>query len=165
MRTSRVKVAGLLAIAMAAVLGCRKPEEFPVEPVITFRSFTQYQDSASFVIGFTDGDGDVGLDAGDNQPPFDTGSTYYHNLFLDYDELRNGVWTRVDFALPLYYRIPRITPTGQNKALEGEIAVALKPWPIVPGNPFDTVRISARLVDRALHTSNTVVSDPVKVAP
>ncbi len=164
-RGTAAKVA--LGIAFSGVLfvGCLKPEKFPDEPQITFKSFEQFGDSASLIIAFTDGDGDVGLDASDNTPPFDTG-TYYFNLFVDYSELRHGVWTPVEFDLPLYYRIPRITPTGQNKALEGEIAVAIEPWPIIgvpPAYPWDTVRFSIHMVDRALNGSNIVQSDAIKV--
>ena len=159
-----MKVGSGLALASLLFAGCLKPEAFPEEPAITFKSLEQFGDSASLTIAFTDGDGDVGLDSYDTAPPFDTSSIYYYNLFVDYSELRHGVWTPVHFELPLYYRIPRITPTGQNKALAGEIAVAIKPWPIVQGNPFDTVRFSTHMVDRALHESNTVLSEPVKVA-
>jgi len=150
-------------LASLLLLGCLKPDEFPKEPRITFKSFEQFGDSASLTISFTDGDGDVGLNASDNAPPFDTSSVYYSNLFIEYSELRNGIWTPVTFQLPLHYRIPRITPTGQNKALEGEIAVALAPWPIIPGNPYDTIRFSTKMVDRALHESNTVLSEPIVV--
>ena len=104
----------------------------------------------------SDGDGDIGLSDAYNQPPFDTGSTYYHNLFLDYDTLENGAWRRVDFQLPLYYRIPVITPTGQNKTLEGEITYRFTDWPTIPNTPWDTVRYTVKLVDRALHESNIV---------
>lgn len=159
----RAKVAGAVGALAILIVGCRPKEEFPAEPVIAFKSFTQYGDSASFVISFTDGDGDIGLSSADSEAPFDTGSTYYHNLFLEYDSLSNGVWTRVNFLLPLYYRLPRITPTGQNKALEGEIAVAVKPWPIIPGSEADTFRIGATLVDRALHVSNAVTTGSVVV--
>lgn len=151
-----LKVGGLLGVVLVA-FGCLKRETFPPEPSIAYKSFTQYGDSASLVISFTDGDGDVGLDESDNQPPFDVGSDYYYNLFCDYEELRNGVWTPVSLALPLHYRIPRITPTGQNKTLEGEIAVALA-WPIVPDNAVDTVRFQVRLLDRALRSSQQVAT-------
>ncbi len=157
------KVAGTISVLATLLTACPKPEEFPAEPVIAFKAFTQHGDSASFVITFTDGDGDIGLSDADSEAPFDTGSTYYHNLFLEYDSLSNGVWTRVNFLLPLYYRLPRITPTGQNKALEGEIAVAVKPWPIIPGSEADTFRIGATLVDRALHVSNAVTTGAVVV--
>ncbi|MFN3875273.1 MAG: hypothetical protein ACK4L7_05110 [Flavobacteriales bacterium] len=159
MLQQRAKVAGALGAFALALAGCIKPEAFPPEPRISFKSLAQYADSASFVIAFTDGDGDIGLDASDTQPPFGEGQPYYHNLFLEYDTLHQGQWHRVAFALPLHYRIPRITPTGQNKALEGEIAVALRPWPIMPGSEGDTIRISARLVDRALRESNEAASD------
>jgi hypothetical protein len=158
-------------LAVLALQGCIKRETFPVEPAITYKSFTQFQnanpnlpDSASLVISFTDGDGDIGLDDSDSNPPFNTGSDYYHNLFLGYEELRQGVWTPVSLALPLRYRIPRITPTGQNKALEGEIAVALS-WPIIPDQAIDTVRFTVRLVDRALRESNQVYTDAIIEQP
>lgn len=163
---ARAKVAGAIGLLLVALTGCRPEKKFPAEPVIEFKSFTQYGDSASLVINFTDGDGDIGLGESDSQPPFDTGSTYYHNLFLEYDTLENGTWRRVQFLLPLYYRIPRITPTGQNKTLEGEIAVALKPWPLVTypaGWPADTVRFTVTLVDRSLNVSNTVESPPQRI--
>ena len=153
-------VAGLSGLLL---VGCVKQDDFPDEPLVTFKSFEQFGDSSSLTIAFTDGDGDVGLNASDNTAPFDTGSVYYHNLFVEYDTLHNGVWQRVEFQLPLYYRIPRITPTGQNKALEGEIAVAIAPWPIFPGVAHDTIRFSVHMVDRALHESNTVTSAPVLV--
>ncbi|MBK7946699.1 MAG: hypothetical protein IPJ85_15975 [Flavobacteriales bacterium] len=142
-----------------------------MEPAIKFQSFTEFRDiganqrdSASLVIYFTDGDGDIGLDDSDSSPPFNTGSDYYYNLFVEYEELQNDVWVPVSLALPLRYRIPRITPTGQNKALEGEIAVAL-PWRIIPDSVTRTVRFNVRLVDRKLHESNRVYTDPIVVVP
>ncbi len=153
-----------MAVALAVVaVGCFPKEQFPVEPRIADPVLVQFNDSASLTISFTDGDGDIGLNASDVQPPFDTGSTFYHNLFLEYEELRNGEWVRPTLLLPFYYRIPRITPAGQNKALEGEISVALKPWPIIPGNPYDTVRFTVKLVDRGLNQSNTETTPAVKV--
>ncbi len=163
-RSRRVKVAGVLAVLLALATGCIKRETFPPEPVIKYKSFGQFGDSASLVISFTDGDGDIGLNDSDSDPPFNTGSPYYHNLFLEYEELRQGVWTPVSLALPLRYRIPRITPTGQNKALEGEIAVAIA-WPIVPDTAIDTVRFAVRLVDRALRESNRILTDPIIEQP
>lgn len=158
----RVKVAVASAATMLLV-GCFPTVEFPVEPRIADPVITQYGDSASLRFSFTDGDGDIGLDASDKAPPFDSGSVYKNNLFLEYEELRNGEWVRPNLILPFHYRIPRITPTGQNKALEGEIAVALEPWPIIPGSPFDTIRFSVVLLDRELHYSNTEYTPATKV--
>lgn len=163
MKCSDVRVAKVAVLATVVVLvaGCFPKEQFPVEPNIKVLSLEQFGDSASLTISFTDGDGDIGLDPSNTQPPFDTGSTFYHNMFLEYEELQNGVWVRPTLSIPFYYRIPNITPVGQNKLLEGEIAVALKPWPVFPappGSPRDTVRFSVQLVDRALNMSNTDLS-------
>ncbi|MBK9418067.1 MAG: hypothetical protein IPN62_12430 [Flavobacteriales bacterium] len=159
-----VKLGAATVLAGLVCTGCLKKEEFPPEPVITFKSLEQFGDSASLSITFTDGDGDIGLDDGDTQAPFDAGSTFYHNLFLGYEEFQDGQWVEVELLLPLNYRIPRITPSGQNKALSGEIAVALKPWPIFPvtGDP-DTLRFTVKLVDRSLNESNEVTSSEVVV--
>lgn len=148
------KVALLLVGVGLLVGGCLKTEEFPKEPKIEFKSFELFGDSASLVISFTDGDGDIGLGPSDTSPPFDTASTYYFNLFLEHAEKRNGVWYDVEFEEPISYRIPRITPSGQNKVLEGEIAVALDPFSLFITTNSDTVRYTVELVDRALNVSN-----------
>ena len=59
-----------------------------------------------------------------------------------------------------------ITPTGQNKALEGDISVELSPQ-VLPQAPGDTVRFGVRIADRALHeryaieaVPTTLIADP-----
>ncbi len=148
----------------AAVLlpSCLKFEEFPIEPQIEFDSFEQYGDSAKLKFHFTDGDGDIGLAPRDTFPPYDT-LPYYYNLFLDYYKLDNGTWELVELALPLYYRVPVITPTGQNKALEGDMEVFLYPYPTLSGTTGDTIKYTIQLVDRALHLSNIEETDRIIV--
>jgi hypothetical protein len=159
----RTKILPLSALLLAGSLlqACFTPEVFPPEPAIGFKSFTTHGDSASLTITFTDGDGDIGLDPSDTQPPFDPDSPWYFNLFLDYQENRNGVWTTPELLLPYRYRVPRITPSGRNKSLRGEISVALKPWPIT----LDTiqVRFKVRLVDRSLNVSNEETTPAIPV--
>jgi hypothetical protein len=158
-----LKVALLAVLAgMLMAAGCHKPKVFPDEPKIKFERMEIFGDSASLTISFTDGDGDIGLDIGDNVPPFDSLSVYYNNLFLTYEERQNGAWIQPSLALENNFRIPRITPTGQNKVLQGEISVGLQ-WPIRPGAPYDTVRFHIRLLDRALHESNTVTTPDILV--
>ncbi|MBK6755997.1 MAG: hypothetical protein IPG69_20975 [Flavobacteriales bacterium] len=153
----RAKVA-LLLLGVAMVLGaCLKTDEFPEEPIIRFKEFTTTGDSAALTIFFTDGDGDIGLGQGDTLPPYDT-MPYVFNLFVEYEELQNGVWVPfTGFTFPfLHQRVPVITPTGQNKTLEGEITYRFTDWPTIPNTPWDTVRYTVKLVDRALHESNIV---------
>ncbi len=141
--------------------GCLKTEAFPKEPHIVFKSYVSSPDSSELTISFTDGDGDIGLDQGDTLAPYNPGSQWYHNFFVDYYRMENGAWVLQQFALPLYYRIPVITPTGQNKALQGDITVEISPLVLPPPAMGDTVRFGVRIADRALHESNTVFSDPV----
>jgi len=152
-----------LALFAAVILpSCLKFEDFPIEPTVEFGSFTQYNDSAHLKFHFTDGDGDIGLNARDTFPPYDT-LPYYYNLFLDYYKLNNGVWEEVELTLPLYYRIPVITPTGQNKTLEGDIEVFLFPYPTLTGTSGDTIKYTIQLVDRALHISNVTETGQIIV--
>ncbi|MFZ1688550.1 MAG: hypothetical protein WAU70_14065 [Flavobacteriales bacterium] len=161
---SAMKVTGGLAVAMVLFSGCLKTEEFPPEPAIAFKSFGQYADSASLVVTFTDGDGDIGLSEDQTDPPFDSASVYYYNFYMDYYLREAGTWV---FKSALGHRLPVITPTGQNKALEGEIARRIEtvqipgfpqPWygVLTDADEGDTIRFDVRLIDRALHTSNTV---------
>ena len=156
------KVSGAVLLMGVLLSACLKTEEFPKEPHIEFKSYTQSVDSSEITISFTDGDGDIGLSQADTLAPYNPGSTWYHNFFVDYYKWVEGAWVQQVFALPLYYRIPVITPTGQNKALEGDITVEISPL-VLPQTPGDTVRFSVRIADRALHESNTVYTDAIVV--
>lgn len=149
---------------LTAVLfsACLKTEEFPKEPHIEFKSYEQRPDSAELTISFTDGDGDIGLNQGDTLAPYNPGSHWYHNFFVDYYKKVNGEWQLQVFTLPLYYRIPVITPTGQNSSLQGDISVDIAQQ-VLPQVPGDTVRFGVHIADRALHVSNTVFSDAIIV--
>ena len=63
--------------------------------------------------------------------------------------------------------MPSTTAPGtleiDDPAILDEIAVALKPYPTLPGTSGDTIRYSVKLVDRALHESNLVYTDAVVV--
>ncbi len=162
--TTAPKVAAALAVVATLCGACLKKEAFPVEPAITLKSFVQSGDTLKLAINFTDGDGDIGLAQGDTFPPYDTSSVYYKNLFCDFQIRRNGAWT--DAQSYWYFRVPVITPTGQNKALDGELAVTLSPFPgirlgLPPIDVGDTVRTTVKLVDRALHESNVVTTNTI----
>jgi hypothetical protein len=156
----------IICFVVLAFSSCLKLTEYPPEPTIEFKSFVQDGDgSATLTIKFTDGDGDIGLEQQDTTGVFCTDSCIYHwNLFLEYYEWEDGGWVHyyIDWMdqdnVPFYYRVPTVTPTGQNPALVGEIALDM------PGFYYlltenDTARFEVKLVDRALHESNTVISD------
>jgi len=160
----------LSALAILAFISCKRMEEFPPEPVISYLDFVRIfnetdsiYDRGILKFEFTDGDGDLGLAKGDTFPPFNPGSKYYYNLIIDYFEVRNGVETPV--ALTFYNseteqfdtvylsaRIPLLTPKGSNKALSGEINDTIFIYNYY--SDYDTLFIKFKIVDRALHESN-----------
>ena len=140
---------------------CLKKTEFPAEPAITFKSFAASGDEAVLEISFTDGDGNIGLNEGDTLAPYEFEGDFYFNLTLEYQEKQNGVWVTRDLDPPFKYRVPVITPTGQNKALEGDIRVDITPFYYDPFSAFDTIRYEIQLTDRALNRSNKVMSEEI----
>ncbi len=157
------KLVALLAVLVLLLAGCLKTKDLPVEPSIAIKSVEQVTDTLILTISFTDGDGDIGLAEDQVEPPFNVGSYYYNNLFYDPEWLVNGVWTTLD--QPAYYRVKVITPEGQNKALDGEIAITLAAsfFPLPPVVTGDTIRFKVKLVDRALHESNVVTTASIIV--
>ena len=153
------------------ISSCLKPEEFPSEPKIEFVSFEAQGDSSGiFVISFTDGDGDIGLDVSDTLAPFDDSSFYYYNLYYDYYEIMDGDTVRgtADPAgnnfltatpISLAFRVENITPIGQNKALKGDVKVTLDPrYFNANSNHSDSLLYKIVLIDRALNISNELIT-------
>lgn len=152
---------GSLMVACLFVSGCLKPKEYPIEPVIEFKGFTQFGDSARVAFSFTDGDGDIGLGEDELQSPYDTGSRYYNNVFIRYYEKVNGAWQQGVNALgepvEFTYRTKKVTPSGKNKALKGDIYIYLVPIFYNPFSPnSDTIKFDIQMADRALNESNIV---------
>jgi len=164
MYLKRIVLFFLVSIMFAS---CLKREEYPIEPYIEFVDFRKYvnesgiEDKGLLVFSFTDGDGDIGLSPGDTLPPFHREGDYFFNLFIFYHEVQNGAIVEVELPQPFHLRLPVITPSGNNKAIKGEIEVELDIFN--PITPFDTILFDFYLVDRALHKSNTVRTPKIKV--
>jgi len=174
---------GLLFWALAA---CQKPVEYPIEPHLTYEKFTYLiNDDSTFtgegVISFsyTDGDGDLGLDDYDTLPPFGYHDAHYYNMEVDYLKCVNGefvvtpllsphvptsatdtvLWDTITFNA----RFTRLRDSEEPKAISGTMDYRL-----VVQNPFspnDTVKFEIRILDRALHVSNTIQTDAIFTNP
>ena len=148
------------------ITSCVKEKSFPATPAITFDKYILYQeDSADCYIKFKDGDGDVGVYAGDTSSA--------NNLMMKFLlKASDGKFHPYDYILgnstfdTLFYgfKIPNITPDGQYKALDGEIKIKLRTQPIYgPANTGDIVKFDIYLMDRAGHKSNTVSTNEIVV--
>lgn len=152
---------------LLVIFGCKKIEEYPIEPKITFHSFekigngTAIDNYGLLTIDFTDGDGDVGLNETDIYAPFDSASIYYYNFFIDFYEKQHGVFVKPQLYETFNARIPILNTSNDAQTLKGTIAIQ------VPFNnitsPFDTIRFDCQICDRALHLSNIISSPEIIV--
>jgi len=156
---------------------CLKVETYPDEPIIEYKSFEVFEDSAIVTVSFTDGDGDIGLENGDTTGDFAPGSFFYSNAYLEYYELMNGEWVKgtadpggnnfpTADTIVFTNRLPNITPIGQNKALKGDIRLTLEPNYFNPFSNFnDTIKYKIILIDRALNISNQIETETIVTNP
>ena len=116
------------AVALFALTGCLEREKFPDEPILTFKTVEQgyevpYMGTTperylNVVVDFTDGDGDIGLDAGDTLDPFGVNDAHYFNCMCVLEKRIEGEWAGVQSEVP--GRIKRISPSGQDPTLNGD---------------------------------------------
>jgi len=144
-----MRLAALSLMGMTALLwqACQPIRLFDDTPAITFISVeplevTEITDSIVITIGFTDGDGDLGL------PDEDTTSDV-----TIYDK-RRGLPAFGDILYP--YRMPVVTPPGNSKQISGEVRLVIQNTFRRPGLSTDTVHYSIQIKDRALRVSNSV---------
>lgn len=153
-----------LVICSLFITGCLKKENFPDVPAIQLVGFTEVFDTGQYAvrgiitISFQDGNGDIGLNAGDTLPPYNKEGKYYYNFVVKYLEKRNGAFDTVVLDPPFSARIPVLTPNDPNKAIKGLITdtVVLNPKPV-----YDTIRFVLMIYDRALNPSNTVATPDI----
>ncbi|MBR4468380.1 MAG: hypothetical protein IKS53_03580 [Bacteroidales bacterium] len=176
-----------LCSLMLVVCACQKQVEYPIEPKITYEGFTYLMNPDSTFSGegiisfsYTDGDGDLGLDESDTLPPFGFHDTYYYNMVVDYLKSENGVFVKTpllsphvptspDDTLVLYdtvtfnARFKRLRDSEEPKAISGSMDYKLTVQN--PFSPNDTVKFEIRILDRALHESNVIQTDPIFTNP
>ena len=166
------KILILLLIVGSVLLSCRKFEEFPDIPAITYNSFTVLMNPITGItergvlkFSYTDGDGDLGLDSKDTLFPYDKNGEYYYNLIIKYYEKQNGVFLEVPLlawntdssyfdTLTFNSRFPVLTPLIGNLAIKGMFEDTL--FIYNPLSQFDTIKFKAHIIDRALNKSNEI---------
>ena len=163
------RITPLILVGVVAFFSCKKPVEYPLEPIISFQSIrvaqdaTGYDDKVQVTISFTDGDGDIGYyprESGRNEAMFDNpASPYYNNFIVKTWVLRDGTW--VQDTTNVDARLPYLTPEGANKALKGDIERELT---LPPAMSLDTLKYDIFIWDRALHKSNVITTPEIVVS-
>lgn len=170
-----MKLKFLIVISLLSIIGACNPDDEPEYSPIPSLIFKEavfnrednnglIEDSYNVVFEYIDGDGDIGMREDEEFLP--NSDSIKHVLFVDYfEQNKNGVFVRNACALgsdtaTKKYRLPIITPPGNNKAIRGEISVKVLPCPV----PLDTtkvIRFEMYIYDRALNRSNTVRSEDI----
>jgi hypothetical protein len=171
------KIGIILFFLVMAVVSCRKKESYSVIPEIHYSRFLLEVDTAAHVarrgileFTFQDGDGDIGLPSNYLQPPFNPGSKYYYNLIIKYFEKQHGKFIEVPLlswnpdsarydTITFDARIPWLTPNLGDKAISGTIQDTL--FIDNPLSPYDTIKFTFYIYDRALHKSNVDSTPPI----
>lgn len=160
---------------------CKKSEIYPDIPAIEFKSYYFTVDTTGgaevtklgVIISYKDGDGDIGLNAGDTFAPFNSikvnakeTNLYRYNIyevFYELDTVTNSfkplIIPNSTDTLVSTGRVENITPDGKHKAIRGEID-----WQNDLPEYKDmskTIKVKIRIYDRALHESNTVESPDI----
>lgn len=160
-------VISLIVLLSTLIYSCKKHEVYPIEPTIKFNNFikidngTGIDNKGFIVIDFTDGDGDIGLEAEDTIAPYNIDGDYYYNCLIDYFELENDTFRKIDLDFTFNVRVPYIEEDLANKGIKGEIEVEVYFNNINSTN--DSIRFEVQLIDRALHKSNIITTPSIYV--
>ena len=156
----RIKIPLYLTVAISLLaVSCKKELHFADEPAIILVSHvTSEQMNALGVpvyntlitFSFTDGDGDLGLNDTQIEPPYD------FNMYISRIPIKAGIAQEAEM---INFRIPELSPGPGNNAIQGELDVELEI--IVDFFPEDTVRYELYILDRALNQSNTIVTSDI----
>jgi len=159
-----------IVLALMCISGCNDKGELPDEPVINSVEFDEAQ--KLLIFNFTDGDGNFGLTRDMIDPPFqdsiDGGiNEFSNNLWVDLFIKEEGEYQLVETDNPtgFDFRIPELTPEGQNKQLRvtGTYDLAFDLDALTEGDsPLltvgDTLRFEVVLVDRDLNMSDVAIT-------
>ncbi len=161
-----------LLLFLLIVAGCKKIVTYPDEPSISFTS--AYSRDTTDDLGnpikqvvltfhLIDGNGDMGLDPADNTGPFSIDSAFYYNFIIQEYKKVNNDFVEVPAPAGLkQYRIPDLTPTGQNKTLIADVSVTIEyPYSSAIPLPYKDFRYEFYVIDRSFNFSNRDTSSVI----
>lgn len=171
------KTLTILVLMIFALASCQKKMEYPIEPKVSYEGMGYVMNADSTLtgevvvsIGYTDGDGDLGLDDADTLYPFGPNDPNYYNLIIDY--LKWDGSTFVDTPLLSWNqqsqsfdtvsfnaRFKRLVFNDEEAAISGTIDYKMMVYN--PLSPNDTIKFKIIILDRALHESNVIETDAI----
>ena len=121
-------------------------------------------------IGYTDGDGDLGLDDTDTIYPFGQNDPHYYNLIVDYMKWDGSTFVETPLlswnqqslcydTVSFNARFKRLVFDDEEAAISGVFDYTMMVYN--PLSPNDTIKFRIHLVDRALHESNVIETEEI----
>jgi hypothetical protein len=150
-----------LGLFVLSLSGCVKKKNYSQNPEIEFKSFTPlFGDTvAVLVIGFKDGDGDIGKEKEDKT----------NNLFITYNYFDTDsnkfvpFWDNLNNA---YFKIPytvrKPNDDYSNKSIDGEVAVKINQYR--PSKKHKKIKYVIYLLDNSNNRSN-ILTTPEFIVP
>lgn len=167
----------LLGILFFALASCQKKLEYPIEPAITNQGLAFVMDADSTLtgevvisIGYTDGDGDLGLDDADTLYPFGPNDPHYYNLIIDYLKWNGSSFVETPLfnwnqqtqsydTVSFNARFKRLVFNDEATSISGTIDYKMMVFN--PLSPNDTIKFKIKILDRALHESNSIETEAI----
>lgn len=171
------KTISILVLMIFVLVACQEKMEYPIEPHITYEGLAYVMNADSTLtgevvlsIGYTDGDGDLGLDDADTLYPFGPNDPHYYNMIIDYLKWNGSAFVETplldwnpqtqDFdTVSFNARFKRLVFNDEAISISGTIDYKMMVYN--PFSPNDTVKFKVHLIDRALHESNTIETDMI----
>lgn len=167
------KTFALMGVLTLLYSSCVKKANYPDVPAITYNSFIPFcsgsiTDSAYIRVNFTDGNGDIGYPAQQENVPHDffVVPLLYVYATKTYSPITQQNGDSLEFA----YNIPDITPSGSDKELNGIIQINMEQFlqdDISNDNALSNVadlhhlEFMVWIYDRAGNKSNVLITPPV----
>lgn len=166
-----------IIFAFFALAACQKKLEYPIEPNITYQGLSYVMNADSTLTGevvigisYTDGDGDLGLDDADTLYPFGPHDPHYYNMIIDYMKWNGSQFVETPLlnwnqqtltfdTVSFNARFKRLVFTDEATSISGTIDYKMQVFN--PLSPNDIIKFKIHIIDRALHESNTIETDPI----
>lgn len=171
------KTLTILVLMIFALASCQKKMEYPIEPKVSYEGMGYVMNADSTLtgevvvsIGYTDGDGDLGLDDADTLYPFGPNDPNYYNLIIDYLKWDGSTFVETPLlswnqqsqsfdTVSFNARFKRLVFNDEEAAISGTIDYKMMVYN--PLSPNDTIKFKIKILDRALHESNVIETDAI----
>ncbi|MCB9226981.1 MAG: hypothetical protein R2836_10075 [Chitinophagales bacterium] len=153
---------GLLTGLWACVAEPKYPNEPHIEyvSVSTTEEYVQTSVFASLTISFTDGNGDLGGSEAEN-PSCNSNCEYLSDSSCYNDKYYSAFIIDSRDSCFQSFQLPDLTPTGNVKAISGEVDLSFFLNKKTSPNPADTVFYYVIIRDRSGNYSNIVRTDDI----